>query len=86
VSLEGQQAWGEHAEFMNALATEGVVILGGPLEGTPDVLLVMYAESEQDIVERLRGDPWTSLDLLRIQSIAPWTLRLGALASKSQPS
>jgi hypothetical protein len=28
---------------MNALATEGVVLLGGPLEGTSDVLLIMRA-------------------------------------------
>ena len=28
---------------MNALATEGVVRLGGPLEGTSDVLLIMRA-------------------------------------------
>jgi hypothetical protein len=56
------------------------VILDGPLEDTPDVLLVRYAQRALDIVERLRGAPWISLDLLRIQSIAPWTLRLGAFA------
>jgi hypothetical protein len=28
VSLEAQRAWGDHAEFINALAAEGVVIVG----------------------------------------------------------
>lgn len=79
MGLEGQQAWQEHAQFMDALTAEGVVVLGGPLEGTPDVLLVMRADNAQEIVERLNGDPWTSLDLLRTRSITPWTIRLGAL-------
>jgi hypothetical protein len=33
-SLEGQDDWRGHASFMNALAKEGFVVLGGPLEGT----------------------------------------------------
>jgi len=82
--LEGQQAWREHAHFMNALEAGGIVVLGGPLEGTPDVLLVMRAESAEEIVRQLGDDPWTSLDLLRIRSIAPWTLRLGALPTSSE--
>jgi hypothetical protein len=78
-SLEGQPLWRQHADFMNGLAAEGVVVLGGPLEGTADVLLVMRAESPELITQRLDDDPWTSLELLRIVSITPWTLRLGAL-------
>jgi uncharacterized protein YciI len=77
--LEGQQQWREHADFMNGLAAEGMVVLGGPLEGTPDVLLVMRADSAEDIRRWLNDDPWTNLELLRILSITPWTLRLGAL-------
>ena len=77
--LEGQRQWRDHADFMNALAAEGIVVLGGPLEGTPDVLLVMRADSAEVIRQRLDNDPWTNLDLLRIRSITPWTLRLGVL-------
>jgi hypothetical protein len=43
--LEGQADWSSHASFMNGLAKEGLVILGGPVEGTSDVLLVMKAGS-----------------------------------------
>ena len=77
--LEDQPQWREHADFMNRLAAAGSVVLGGPLEGTPDVLLVMRAGSAEFINRLLDDDPWSRLELLRVQSITLWTLRLGAL-------
>jgi uncharacterized protein YciI len=77
-AMEEQDAWRPHADFMNALVAEGFVLLGGPLE-EPDVLLIVRADSAQEIRERLAPDPWHRMDLLRITRIAPWTLRLGAL-------
>jgi uncharacterized protein YciI len=77
--LEGQADWAAHASFMNALASEGFVVLGGPLEGTSDVLLVVRAETADEVRSRLADDPWSVEDLLRISRIAPWTLRLGSL-------
>jgi len=77
--LESQADWALHASFMNALAKEGLVILGGPLEGTSDVLLVVRATSPDEVRSRLAEDPWAGNGLLRIARIAPWTLRLGSL-------
>ena len=77
--LEKQQDWDAHAQFMNVLAAEGFVVLGGPLEGTRDVLLVIRAESSEEIVNRLALDPWTDLDLLSVSRITRWNLRLGSL-------
>jgi hypothetical protein len=77
--LEGQDDWAAHASFMNALAAEGFVVLGGPLEGTSDVLLVFRATTPDEVRFCLADDPWTVKDLLRITRIAPWTLRLGSL-------
>lgn len=77
--LEGQDDWAGHASFMNALAKEGFVILGGPLEGASDVLLIVRATSPDEIWSRLAEDPWTIRDLLRVTRISPWTLRLGSL-------
>jgi hypothetical protein len=31
-SMREQDAWDEHAAFMDTLADEGLVVLGGPLE------------------------------------------------------
>jgi uncharacterized protein YciI len=77
--LEGQEDWQPHAAFMNALHTEGFVVLGGPLEGTRNVLLIVRAYDSEEIMSRLSGDPWAHKDLLRTAEVAPWTLRLGSL-------
>jgi uncharacterized protein YciI len=82
--LEAQPDWTAHAAFMDALADEGFVVLGGPLETTDDVLLIVRAESPADIADRLAADPWHRQDLLRISRIAPWTIRLGSLEVKSR--
>ena len=76
-ALEEQEDWAGHARFMNGLQAEGFVVLGGPLDGTPDVLLIIRAEGEEEIRSRLATDSWTLNGLLRIKHIAPWTLRLG---------
>ena len=77
--LEQQADWPGHANFMNALHAEGFVLLGGPLEGTSDVLLIIRANDANEIHARLSADSWTGKDLLRIKQILPWTLRLGSL-------
>jgi len=77
--LEGQDGWRSHADFMNALHAEGFVVVGGPLEGTTDVLLIFRARTVEEIAARLEPDPWSRMDLLRITRVAPWDLRLGSL-------
>jgi uncharacterized protein YciI len=75
--LERQLDWEGHRVFMNALEAEGVVRLGGPLEGTGEVLLVFRAESQGQIEERLEGDPWTRSGILSTVRVARWDLRIG---------
>ena len=79
-SMEAQEDWEAHASFMNAMEKEGFVVLGGALEGTPDVLLVVRAMTPDEVVDRLSADPWTRRDLLRVSRVMPWTLRLGCLS------
>ena len=83
LNLEQQPAWDAHAVFMNALKREGLIVLGGPLEDSPDVPLIFSASGPDEIRRRLQADPWTVSDLLRISRISPWTLRLGSLAATS---
>jgi hypothetical protein len=75
--LREQVAWHEHAEFMDELAADGFVVLGGPIGGGPTTLLVVDAVSGREIRSRLGHDPWTSMKLLRITKIEPWELLLG---------
>jgi len=81
-SLEEQDFWQPHADFMNALVHDGFVLLGGPLEGTPDVLLIIRANHADQIMMRLADDPWSRHGLLRLAHIDPWSLRLGCLPSQ----
>jgi hypothetical protein len=78
---EDQRDWAVHAAFMNGLAKAQFVVLGGPLEGTPDVLLVVHATDAAEIAECLATDPWAQNGLLIIKQILPWWLRLGSLPS-----
>jgi hypothetical protein len=71
-----QAQWDEHAAFMDALAEEGIVVLGGPLGEAEDddVLIVAAVPSEAEIRAQLAGDPWfdTILSITRIERWSIW--------------
>jgi uncharacterized protein YciI len=79
-----QEGWDHHAAFMDRLVEEGVIVLGGPVgEGDgDDAVLVVDAESEAAIRERLAGDPWAET-VLTIRGIEPWSVWLRAGRSRS---
>jgi len=79
VPLASQTDWDAHAAFMNNLHKEGFILFGGPLEDSPDVLLIIRAGTPDEVAQRFASDPWSSQDLLRISRISPWTLRPGSL-------
>jgi uncharacterized protein YciI len=78
--IDDQVEWPAHAAFMNGLVDQQFIAVGGPLEGTPDVLLVVRATDAAEIAERLAADPWVQNGLLRLKEIWPWWIRLGSLA------
>ncbi len=71
-----QDAWDEHAEFMDALVDDGFVVLGGPIGDGERVVLVVEAADERMIRARLDADPWAWMGLLKIGAIEPWTIWL----------
>jgi uncharacterized protein YciI len=73
-----QAGWDEHAEFMDALAAEGFVVLGGPVGDGVRVMLVVDAESEAEIRRRLVEDPWLPAGILTLESVEPWEVLLRA--------
>jgi len=75
--MDEQQDWKEHADLMDKMVEEGVVLLGGPLRGTDDVLLIVRAESEAEIHARFARDVWTKKGLLQTKWVREWWLRLG---------
>jgi uncharacterized protein YciI len=74
--LREQEEWDEHARFMEALVDDGFVVLGGPLGDGPEVLLIVDADSEEEIADRLADDPWTPMGLLRTVKIERWKILL----------
>ena len=78
LGMEEQEGWRAHADFMDTLYAEGFFLLAGPLEGTSEVLLIVRAQSETEVLARLARDPWSGR-MLSICRVVPWTLRLGSL-------
>jgi uncharacterized protein YciI len=74
--MNGQAQWPEHAAFMNRLAADGFVVLGGPLGESDDVLLIVDARSADDIRATLALDPWIQSQLIDIKSIQGWKILL----------
>lgn len=78
--MREQRLWKQHAEFMNALAEDGFVVLGGPVGDGAETLLVIDAPSEQSLRARLSVDPWTRAGILEIARVEPWTILLDGRA------
>ena len=78
-SRREQAGWSDHAAFIEQLSESGRIPLGGPV-GDVDgqhALLLVRAESEDEVREMLADDPWTDT-VLRIESVERWTLWIGA--------
>jgi hypothetical protein len=74
--IREQDAWDEHAAFMDGLVGDGFVILGGPVGDGQETLHVVAADDENAIRARLGRDPWASADMLRVGTIEHWALWL----------
>ncbi|HCU91608.1 MAG TPA: hypothetical protein DHU96_02145 [Actinobacteria bacterium] len=74
--IRDQDAWDQHAAFMDGLADHGFVILGGPVGDGGQTLHAVEATDENEIKARLGEDPWASAGLLRIGTIERWALWL----------
>lgn len=81
--MRKQERWDEHATFMEALAAEGFVVLGGPLGEGERVLHIVEAASTKEIEGRFAEDPWEPMGLLRTVQIDRWTILLEAPGASS---
>ncbi|HEU5489326.1 MAG TPA: YciI family protein [Gaiellaceae bacterium] len=74
--MREQEQWPEHAQFMNALVDDGVILLGGPVEGERGAFHVVDAASEDALRARFAADPWAQNGMLTITSVERWTILL----------
>ncbi len=67
-----------HAAFMNALEADRFVLLGGPLVGTREIVLIVQGEDASQIAARLAPDPWMRNGFLVMKATRPWDVRIGS--------
>lgn len=82
--IRSQDAWDEHAAFMDGLVDDGFIIVGGPVGDGQQTLHVVEAADENQIRARLAADPWAVAGLLQIGAIEPWALWLDSRRSTSE--
>lgn len=75
--MRQQDGWDGHAAFMDTLAGEGFIVLGGPIGKGLQFLFLVKADGESAIESRLAEDPWVPAGMLRIVRIEPWEILLG---------
>src|ERR671938_1211260 len=74
--MREQERWDDHAAFMDALAEEGFVVLGGPLGDGSKFMHVVDAAGVNEVEARFEADPWVPMDMLRIASVESWEILL----------
>ena len=68
-----QPLWDEHNRFIDGI-TEGFIIMGGPFEDEGGSMLIVRAENADEVMERLKPDPWYIHGILQLQSIRRWDI------------
>ena len=69
-----QPFWDEHAKFIDQLVDEGFISMGGPLEDEGGALLILNAQDESEVREKLENDPWTRHGILKLESVKRWQI------------
>ena len=77
-----QPFWDEHAAFIDRLVDDGFILMGGPLvderEMPHGALLIVNAEDENEVRERLKNDPWLEKGILKLESVKRWQIFIDA--------
>jgi uncharacterized protein YciI len=73
-STRQQPLWDEHAEFIDQLVDEGFIFMGGPLVDEGGSILIVNAEDEMEVREKLKNDPWMKHGVLNLESVKRWEI------------
>jgi len=77
-----QPFWDEHAAFIDQLVEEGFILMGGPLVDEEEMphgaLLIVTAEGENEVREKLKNDPWFEKGILKLESLSRWQIFIDA--------
>ena len=73
-STRQQPLWDEHATFIDQLVAEGFILMGGPLVDEGGSMLILNADDENDVREKLKSDPWMKHGILKLESVKRWEI------------
>jgi uncharacterized protein YciI len=68
-----QQFWDEHADFIDGLVDEGFIMMGGPFDDG-GAMLIVHADGEDHVREKLKNDPWYKQSILKLENIKRWEI------------
>lgn len=69
-----QPLWDEHAAFIDKLVAEGFISMGGPLLDEGGSMLIVNADDENEVREKLKSDPWMKHGVLKLESVKRWQI------------
>jgi uncharacterized protein YciI len=69
-----QPFWDEHAAFIDQLVEDGFILMGGPLIDEGGSLLILDANNENEVRDKLKNDPWMQHGILKLESIKRWQI------------
>jgi uncharacterized protein YciI len=73
-STREQPLWDEHAAFIDQLVAEGFIWMGGPLVDEGGSLLIVNADDENGVRQKLGNDPWMKHGILQLESVKRWQI------------
>jgi uncharacterized protein YciI len=72
-SAREQPYWDEHAQFIDGITTD-FILMGGPFEDEGGAMLIVRAENESEVRQKLQPDPWYTHGILQLQSVHRWDI------------
>jgi uncharacterized protein YciI len=73
-STREQPLWDEHAAFIDQLVADGFVLMGGPFPDEAGAMLIVNADDENGVREKLKSDPWMEHGVLTLESVKRWQI------------
>lgn len=67
-----QPLWDEHAAFIDQLVADGFILMGGPFVDEGGAMLIVNADDENEVRQKLKPDPWFEHGILKLESVKRW--------------
>ena len=69
-----QPLWDEHAVFIDQLVECHFILMGGPFVDEGGSMLIVNANDEGEVREKLKDDPWMKHGILKLESVKRWEI------------